>query len=546
LDQPTTIIIIVIIITTMVMGELQGVEDIIRNSNSSHEGCRSGTVWGGGGGGGSSTPGWRRMTNDDYTLEYPSQKKENNKVDPAGNNIYNNMPTTTTVSSTPFTTKATTTTTSTSPSSSSSSSCCTLLERIRQSDATLRHPNYRKDYVAFCINLAGQISCIGQIHQTILMRLLLDDEEQQQRRQLLHHDPTRPRYFQWISKSTTCTRSRSSSLTAPEDSSSSYYSDEDHYYHHDSEDGRTTIISYDDPTLLFRHRGSSSSSSSAAPAAAFCLEGSTNAELESKMEGMTEALLRQGIIPKRHGDRFGVHKDTKRYTCTIDRNAAPYLGIPSIGIQLLCFVRTNKKPNKTKKNENDDDEDKVRLLHQDANKVVKEEQEEELSLWMAQRSAHKSQFPLYWDPTVAGGQPYGMSLRDNMLKEAWEEAGIPASVARQAKPVTCLSQMTSKPSGKSLKHSQYYVYELDVTTTSTKTKDDTFQPVPNDGEVERFELWNVQRLQEEVRHGNHLRPAIRLVVTDFLLRHGILTPDTEPDYVELQAAMHKEQVFLWS
>ncbi len=52
------------------------------------------------------------------------------------------------------------------------------------------------------------------------------------------------------------------------------------------------------------------------------------------------------------------------------------------------------------------------------------------------------------------------------------------------------------------------------------------------------------RLEEEVRRGELLRPAMRLVMTDFLIRHGAITPDSEPDYEQLVLAMHTPRLVL--
>jgi hypothetical protein len=124
-----------------------------------------------------------------------------------------------------------------------------------------------------------------------------------------------------------------------------------------------------------------------------------------------------------------------------------------------------------------------------------------------------------------------------LQKEAFEEAGIaPTLVAAQASSVSCLSQMTSKPDGSCLKHSLYYCWDMQVSSD--------FVPTPTDGEVAKFELWNSETLLEEVQRGKRLRPGMRLVVTDFLIRHGVITPDNEPDYAKLQAAMHLDQLVL--
>ena len=69
-------------------------------------------------------------------------------------------------------------------------------------------------------------------------------------------------------------------------------------------------------------------------------------------------------------------------------------------------------------------------------------------------------------------------------------------------------------------------------------------PRAADGEVERFERWSLQRLEHEVREGELLRPAMRLVMSDFLIRHGALTPDNEPDFERIVLAMHQPRLVL--
>eukprot|EP00537_Pseudo-nitzschia_pungens_P018958 CAMPEP_0172401320 /NCGR_PEP_ID=MMETSP1061-20121228/49650_1 /TAXON_ID=37318 /ORGANISM="Pseudo-nitzschia pungens, Strain cf. pungens" /LENGTH=223 /DNA_ID=CAMNT_0013134919 /DNA_START=55 /DNA_END=726 /DNA_ORIENTATION=- len=205
----------------------------------------------------------------------------------------------------------------------------------------------------------------------------------------------------------------------------------------------------------------------------------------------------------------------KEILATINRNAAPFLGITSIGVHLLCYVR-------------DDDAGSSSSSSNRKNNA---------SLWLGQRAANKSHNALRWDPTVAGGQPASMGLFDNLIKEAGEEAGIdPGIVAQNAVATGCLSQMTCKENGTCMKQSLYYTWDMPV--------DRDFVPHPADGEVAEFKLFSAEELEYEVRHGKRLRPAMILVVTDFLIRHGVITPDNEPDYAEIIAAMHRERLVL--
>ncbi|CAB9520931.1 Nudix hydrolase [Seminavis robusta] len=223
------------------------------------------------------------------------------------------------------------------------------------------------------------------------------------------------------------------------------------------------------------------------------------------LERFTNLLLDCKVISNLHSDRYPITDPTiaghGEILATVNRNAAPYLGVTSIGVHLLCYVKTN----------------------------------DTVSLWLAQRAANKSHHALLWDPTVAGGQPASMGLFDNVIKEAGEEAGIPSElVARNAVATGCLSQMTCKPDGTCMKQSLYYTWDMQVPND--------FVPEAADGEVAQFELCSAEQLEYDVREGTRLRPAMILVVTDFLIRHGIIAPDKEPDYANILAAMHQEQL----
>jgi isopentenyldiphosphate isomerase len=240
-------------------------------------------------------------------------------------------------------------------------------------------------------------------------------------------------------------------------------------------------------------------------------------------ERFTDLLLECKIISKRHTDMYPITDIRKRkmeeedrkevILATVNRMAAPFLGITSVGVHLLCYVR----------GDGDDDDN-------NSNNI---------SLWLAQRAANKSHHPLYWDPTVAGGQPADIGLFQNVIKEAGEEAGIdPELVKKNAVSTGCLSQMTCKPNdGTCMKQSLYYIWDMEVDRK-------TFIPHPADGEVETFELCTAKQLEYEVRYGDRLRPAMILVITDFLIRHGIITPDNESDYAKINAAIHRERLVL--
>jgi len=236
-----------------------------------------------------------------------------------------------------------------------------------------------------------------------------------------------------------------------------------------------------------------------------CLAGGSTEQRTAGMNVATDALIEAGLVTKRHGDLYPLASEWgEQSVALVDRNAAPFFGVTSVGVHLLCFVY--------------DVEGAPRV-------------------WMAQRAATKANFPNLWDPTVAGGQPDSLTIRANVKKEAAEEAGVSASLVVRARASGALSQMTAKPDGSCLKQSLYFVYDLLVPIE--------FAPKPVDGEVQRFELWSAAEIEAEVRSGERLRPAMRLVMADFLIRHGVIDPDSEGrDYLELQRAMKQPRLVL--
>lgn len=229
----------------------------------------------------------------------------------------------------------------------------------------------------------------------------------------------------------------------------------------------------------------------------------TAEERSVAMAAATQHLIAHQLISHCHGDLYPIAPAWNAPAlCVVDRNAAPFFGTTSVGVHLHCYVRTHAG----------------------------------LQLWVAQRAADKATYPSMWDSTVAGGQPIGLSLGANMCKEAAEEAGLPSAQASRAHSTGALSQMTAQPDGSCLKQSLYFVWDLRVT--------DDWLPRAADGEVACFELWDMPRLEQEVREGALLRPAMRLVMADFLIRHGVITPDNEPDYEQIILALHQQRLVI--
>ncbi|MEL0110861.1 MAG: hypothetical protein VW835_03930 [Rickettsiales bacterium] len=67
----------------------------------------------------------------------------------------------------------------------------------------------------------------------------------------------------------------------------------------------------------------------------------------------------------------------------------------------------------------------------------------------------------------------------------------------------------------------------------------SFEPVAADGEVGEFMLWPIEKVAKTVRETAEFKFNCNLVIIDFLIRQGVLNPDTEPDYGEICAGLRQ-------
>ncbi|CAE6450379.1 unnamed protein product [Rhizoctonia solani] len=153
-------------------------------------------------------------------------------------------------------------------------------------------------------------------------------------------------------------------------------------------------------------------------------------------------------------------------------------------------------------------------------------------IWVPRRSKTKQTWPGFLDNSVAGGIPVGMTPFESMVKECKEEANLAESVARKhLKTAGVVSYIFQNAQGK-LHPEVKYVYDM-----LCPSDDPAFVPKPLDGEVESFELMNWEAVIEKMKAGEFKRNSA-LVLIDFLVRHGLVVPENEPNYLEIVTRMH--------
>ena len=138
-----------------------------------------------------------------------------------------------------------------------------------------------------------------------------------------------------------------------------------------------------------------------------------------------------------------------------------------------------------------------------------------LFMWVGRRSLSKPTSPGKLDQMVAGGQPTGISVKDNLIKECAEEANIPVKISALSIPVGAISYCMEQPEG--LRRDVLFVYDLVLP--------EDFEPENTDGEMEGFQLMAMDELISCVQNTCDFKSNCAIVVIDFLIRHGYIKPD---------------------
>ena len=155
----------------------------------------------------------------------------------------------------------------------------------------------------------------------------------------------------------------------------------------------------------------------------------------------------------------------------------------------------------------------------------------QISIWVPRRTADRPTYPGQLDNTVAGGQPAGLSLAENLEKECAEEAGLPADIVQQARPTGTIQYRQEIEHG--LKDDLIFSYDLELPAG--------FEPCNSDGEVESFELWPVDEVMDVVESSDSFKFNCNLVLIQFFVRHGLITP-SHPDYSRLLSGLRGDLV----
>lgn len=162
------------------------------------------------------------------------------------------------------------------------------------------------------------------------------------------------------------------------------------------------------------------------------------------------------------------------------------------------------------------------------------------SIWISKRSQKTANYSGMLDNTVAGGYRTGEDPLQTVIREAEEEASIPASLVRSsARPCGTISYfhyLDKYVTGEKylVQPEVEYMYEMEAP--------EGLVPRPNDDEVEWFQLWDTDKIKDGLAQGL-FKPSYALVLLDFFIRHGVLDTTSEPYYAEIVARLHRTLEF---
>lgn len=216
----------------------------------------------------------------------------------------------------------------------------------------------------------------------------------------------------------------------------------------------------------------------------------TLASFDARSKALADAsiaLLEAGLIRSFRNELYGVkNRWTDPALAAIDRGAVAAFGLRSFGVHVNGWVAGASSPD----------------------------------LWIGTRSMTSAVAPGKLDNMVAGGQPHGLTLMENVIKESAEEANIPPALATQAKPVGAISYVMETPAG--IRPDVLFCFDLELP--------ESFTPTNTDGETSVFQRMPATAAGNIVATSERFKFNCNLVVAHFLIRHGLINPDSEPDY----------------
>lgn len=202
---------------------------------------------------------------------------------------------------------------------------------------------------------------------------------------------------------------------------------------------------------------------------------------------------------------YPIYGPRRELLTSLERSATPLFGVVTYGVHMTAFVRDGQS----------------------------------MRIWAPRRAETKQTYPGMKDNTVAGGVSTGEQPFNCLIREAEEEASLPEDIVRSAKAVGTLTYFhvrDARAGGETglCQPEVQYLYDLELPSHIV--------PRPGDNEAVDFQLLTVEETREAMAKGE-FKPNCALVLLEFFIRHGIVTAENEPDYIEIVSRLHRRLEF---
>jgi hypothetical protein len=215
-------------------------------------------------------------------------------------------------------------------------------------------------------------------------------------------------------------------------------------------------------------------------------------------QSIIDVAIDTDIFPILHGDHSEMYKILgANYFICLERFAAPLFGIATRGAHMNAYVNTSSG----------------------------------MKIWVGRRSPHLFIHPNKLDTTVAGGIRAEHSPLEYIVAEADEEASLPAAFVRNnARATGTISYVTKNTKTGLIHPNVLYTFDIELPPTMI--------PKPQDDEVSDFYLFSVEEVKQAILR-QEFKPNCALVMIDFAIRQGIITPENEDNYIEITTRLRR-------
>jgi 8-oxo-dGTP pyrophosphatase MutT (NUDIX family) len=232
--------------------------------------------------------------------------------------------------------------------------------------------------------------------------------------------------------------------------------------------------------------------------------GTRNAILATELQNLREQKIFQ-VLNGWRGEEYPVYGPNRELLLSMERAATPLFGLVTYGVHMTGYVRTD----------------------------------EGLKIWAPRRALTKQTYPGMMDNTVAGGLSTGEEPFKCLIRECEEEASLPEDVVQSAEACGTLTYFhvrDPRAGGETglCQPECQYIYDLELPPEVI--------PKPNDDETIDFQLLTIPEVKAALADGK-FKPNCAMLLLEFFIRRGILTPENEPDYIEIVSRLHRKLEF---